>query len=147
MNNKSEFVGIKTNYNLFKSHSLIKTKNKTTGTSDGLLRLGNRDSNYSFTMQISIRIVLFAKNSPPDCFLNAQTLPGSNPITYQKTKIKPPDISDGLLWLGNRDSNYSFTMRISIRIVLFTKNSPPDCFLNAQTLPGSNPINLSKNKK
>ena len=34
-----------------------------------------------------IRIVLFAKNSPQDCFLNAQTLTGSNPLILEH-KIK-----------------------------------------------------------
>ena len=35
------------------------------------------------------RLPLLAKNSPPDCFLNAQTLSGSNSLYQKKNKPKP----------------------------------------------------------
>ena len=44
--------------------------------------------------------------------------------------------------LGDRNP-----MDFSTRLTLFAKNSPPDCFLNAQTLTGSSPSNFSRKSK
>ncbi len=47
------------------------------------------------------RLTLLAKNSPPDCFLNAQTLTGSSP-DYIKTE-QPNMVT--LFWCRRRDLN------------------------------------------
>ena len=89
---------------------------------------------------------LLAKNSPQDCFLDAQTLSGSSPNFIAKTKNGHHTASvlflagaEGLaacfalLWLADR-------CRATVPgSSLLAKNSPQDCFLDAQTLSGSSP--------
>ena len=85
---------------------------------------------------------LVAKNSPQDCFLNAQTLSGSSP--YQK---KEPHFCDSFLLAGVEGLAACFALlwladrcRATVPVSpLVAKNSPQDCFLNAQTLSGSSP--------
>ena len=96
---------------------------------------------------------LLAKNSPQGCFLDAQTLSGSSPNFIAKTKNGHHTASvlflagaEGLaacfalLWLADR-------CRATVPgSPLLAKNSPQDCFLNAQTLPGSSPNFIAKTK-
>ena len=85
---------------------------------------------------------LVAKNSPQDCFLNAQTLSGSSP--YRK---REPHFCDSFLLAGAEGLAACFALlwladRCRATVPgspLLAKNSPQDCFLNAQTLSGSSP--------
>ena len=43
---------------------------------------------------------LFAKNSPPDCFLNAQTFSGSSPLQIKKSRKTAP-----FIWSRRQDLN------------------------------------------
>ena len=85
---------------------------------------------------------LLAKNSPQDCFLDAQTLSGSSP--YRK---KEPHFCDSFLLAGTEGLAVCFALlwladRCRATVPgspLVAKNSPQDCFLDAQTLSGSSP--------
>ena len=88
---------------------------------------------------------LLAKNSPPDCFLNAQTFSGSSPLQRKKEpqtalflwsrrQDSPSAAAAPCLLMARRPSQA--TVPVS---PLLAKNSPPGCFLNAQTFSGSSP--------
>ena len=67
-------------------------------------------------------------------------LPCSNPA-YTEHKIKREHTKGVLSFNGTPEGIRILNSQCEwdIRIVLFAKNSPLDCFLNAQTLTGSNP--------
>ena len=89
---------------------------------------------------------LFAKNSPPDCFLNAKTLSGFESLQPEIIKIaKQINICFAILVRRKGHSCEPSSQLISFAdygfatvtgFTLFAKNSPPDCFLNAKTLSG-----------
>ena len=89
---------------------------------------------------------LLAKNSPQDCFLNARTLSGfdsraSSRVRYIKKIFRP--FLNNLVTRGGSKC-FAFGMFALVCSHLFAKNSPPDCFLNAQTLSGFDSALLSK---
>ena len=93
---------------------------------------------------------LHAKNSPPDCFLNAQTFSDSSPwqrkkslnrlfFLWSRRQVSPSAAAAPCILMARRPSQA--TVPVS---PLLAKNSPPDCFLNAQTFSGSSPWQRKK---
>ena len=88
--------------------------------------------------------------TPPDCFLNAQTFSGSSPwkrkkslnrlfFLWSRRQDSPSAAAAPCILMARRPSQA--TVHVS---PLLVKNSPPDCFLNAQTFSGSSPWQRKK---